>query len=109
MNSRKMSSTEKTFHQSIIDRLTWGFVWQGTCWTNTCLVAQQISGVFSKARESHVGTLSKQILLDLPWKEDIVVEKVDEEHSEDPDVPLEDLLARVLCFICKKAVNPPLA
>ena len=98
-----MSSTEKTFHQSIIDRLTWGFVWQGTCWTNTCLVAQQISGVFSNARESHVGTLSKQILLD------IVVEKVDEEHSEDPDVPLEDLLARVLCFICKKAANPPLA
>ena len=90
------------------DWLTWGVIWQGSCWTNTCLVAQHISGVFPNARQSHVRTLSKQILLDLPWKVDIVDDKVDEEHGEDPDVPLEDVLARVLFFICKKAANPPL-
>ena len=91
----------------MVDWPTWGIIWQGSGWTNTCLVVQHISGVFSDARESLVGTLSKQILVDLSCEADIVG-KVDEEHGQDPDVPLEDVIACVLCFICKKAANPPL-
>ena len=77
-------------------------------WTNTFLVADRISGVFSDARESQVRTLAEQILLDLPCKVDVVGE-VDEAHGEGPDVPLEDVLVCVVCFIFKKATNPSLS
>ena len=76
--------------------------------TKTYLVADRISGVFSNARESQVRTLAEQILLDLPCKVDIVGE-VEEAHGEGPDVPLEDVLVRVLRFVCKKAANPALS
>ena len=49
-----------------------------------------------------------QILLYPPRKVDVVGE-VDEAHGEGPDVPLEDVLVRVLCFLCKKAANPALS
>ena len=40
---------------------------------NTCLVAHHISGVFANGGESLVGTLAKQILIDLPWEVDMAL------------------------------------
>ena len=80
----------------------------GQNWKNTCLVAHRISWVFSNARESLVRTLAVQIVLYPPCKVDVVGE-VDEAHGEGPDVPLEDVLVRVLRFVCKKAANPALS
>ena len=74
----------------------------------TCLVAYHIPGIFSDAREPHVRTLSEQILLDLPSKVDIVGD-ADEAHGQRPNVPLEDLLACVLRFLCQMAANSELS
>ena len=74
--------------------------------TVACLVAQRIPGISPDARKSHIRTSSKQILSYLPREVDVVCE-VDEAHGESPNVPLEDVLARV--FVCDKAANPALS
>ena len=73
----------------------------------TYLVAHCISGVFPNARESHVGTVAMQILLDLPCEVDIV--GTWHAQSEGPDVPLEDVLVPLVSFVCKKAADPALS
>ena len=60
-----------------------GIIWQHWRWTNTCLVADRISGISSDAREAHVRTLTAQILLDLPSKVDVVGD-ADEAHGQSP-------------------------
>ena len=75
--------------------------------TNTCLVADHISGIFSNARESHVRTLAAQILFDLACKVGIIGE-ADEAHGQSPYVPLEDLLVCLLRFFHEMAANSEL-
>ena len=71
------------------------------------LVAYNIPSILSNAREPHVWTLARQIVVHPP-REVAVVGETDEAHDESPDVPLDNVLIAVSLFLGHKAADSAL-
>ena len=71
------------------------------------LVANHIPGILPNAREPHVWTLARQIVVHPP-REVAVVGEADEAHDESPDVPLDNVLITVSLFLGHKAADSAL-
>ena len=66
------------------------------------LVANHIPGILPNAREPHVWTLARQIVVHPPG-EVAVVREADEAHDESPDVPLDNVLVTLRLVLGQEA------
>ena len=73
----------------------------------TYLVAYNVSGIIPNTRESHIGTLARQIAVHPSGEVPVVCEE-DEAHDESPDVPLDNVLVAVHLFLGQEAADSAL-
>ena len=66
------------------------------------LVANHIPGILSNAREPHVWTLARQIVVQPP-REVAVVREADEANDESPDIPLHNIFVTVRLVLGQEA------
>ena len=71
------------------------------------LVANHIPGILPNAREPHVWTLARQIVVHPPG-EVAVVGEADEAHDESPDVPLDNVLVTLRLVLGQEAADSAL-